>query len=815
MKKIVAGLFCILSMMQAIEIDVPFVKSQADANQNDIGNRLLLIRYYLQNHEYMLASEYVEQILAVDAAEPSAIKIKKRLFLIAALQKKSALKSASASESLHLLYQQKKYATVSEFYEKALMTGLSFDSKIDLEVADAYHQIGKDDKSLALLAKHNYSDSKKVQNLKYKIALVKAEKTIGKRSNASALNNYIYLLKQEKNPKKVIKALGKIVKTDPQNLDAKIALAENLYWQGSVKKAFHTLYPVRKYNNHSIKLYTNILYSMGDYEHALYYLPDLVSKEKSPNERFNLEKKIAFSSLHVGKEEEANKLLKKLLKKHPYDKEILAYQESYEKQALLSQAIRFYKEKDMANALVAYKRYHDKSHDPKIAKEIAEIYYFSQKGKLSLPYFKEYLAAYPEDTLIRFHYASVYEKEKDYDKSIPEFRKILQNLSAKEYYLAKYHYGYDLMHTFNDDDWLEARKILSALVQELESRANPEEKDILKFSRTLLKSAMGPIKKPTRYKDIILTEGSYKKVNPKSVFSIDKINFVSKPTAASLLPKTNPKKRALWLGMDYVDDSEVMYTNYKIGFDNLILAEDMQIGIEFQNYIFDGLYKDYDGMGLFLNTQVKKWRFGIGVEHFEDFDTIVPRLSWNPSVGSHKLFLEAYYRNGAFVNYRNCMVQNKINVYHLGLYDTYLLDDLTTVTAGIDVNHFEDDNTNLYGEFTLPLYHDTWIGLEHAFFFNENVEYNTDVKVCSHPSEFYDTSYLKYQPKLRFEGGNIQGVLGAGYAFKNKEAVFSYGLNGEYTVEKFATFSIDCERLKSSFTAQEMTFCRFNVMQAW
>ncbi len=813
MKKIAAGLFCLLSMMQAIEIDVPFVKSQADANKHDVGNRLLLSKYYLQNHQYNLAEKYVKEILAFDASEPAAIKIKKQLAIIKALEAKSGLKNASASKSLHTFYRQNKYALMCEFYEKALKAGFSFDAKVDLEVADAYHKIGKDDKSVKLLSKHHYTDSKKIKNLKREIALSKAEKRLAE--DGSALNNYLYLLKQEKSPKAFISTLQKYVKKNPQNIDAKIVLAENLYWKGYLKKAFHTLYPVRKHTNHSITLYTNILYVMRDYEHALYYLPDLAKKESDTKKRFDLEKKMAFSYLHVGKEEEANRLFKKLLKTHPDDKELRSYQEHYEKNQLLSQAISLHKAKDMENALLFYKRYYDKTHDPKIAKEIAEIYYFSKKEKLALPYFETYLVAYPEDTLLRFHYASALEKMKQYDKSVLEFRKIVRNPNAKEYYLAKYHYAYSLMHTFKDKDWLEARATLSTLVSQLQMRAKRDEESMLKFSRTLLKSAMGPIKKPTRYKDIVLTEGSYKIVNPKGLFSQEKIEFLSKPTPAELVRREESKKTSLWAGVEYVEDSAVSYTNYKIGVNNAFVRKDMQVGVEFQNYSFDGLYKDYDGMGLFINTKIDKWSVGVGLEHFDDFDTVVPRLSWSPSIGAHSLYMDAYYRNGAFVNYRNCMIQNETNVYHLGLYDTYLLDDLSTITAGLDINHFEDDNTNFYGQFTLPLYHDRGFGMEHDFLFNENIEYNTKSTVCSHPSEFYDSSYLKYQPKLRFKQGYIKGLLGVGYAFKNREAIFSYGLNGEYRAEDLVTFSLDCERLQSSFTAQEMTFCRLNMIQAW
>jgi hypothetical protein len=264
-----------------------------------------------------------------------------------------------------------------------------------------------------------------------------------------------------------------------------------------------------------------------------------------------------------------------------------------------------------------------------------------------------------------------------------------------------------------------------------------------------------------------------------------------------------------------VSDSDITHYNHSIGVDNILISNGIRYGIEVEKFDFAGKVKKHDGTGLFLKAQTDTLRVGLGLEHFDDFDMIVPKVSWHPSIGSHMLYMEAYYRNGAFVNYRDCMVENETGVYHLGLYDTILLDNLTQVDIGVDYNHFEDGNNNVYGQFTYPLLSKTFLGIEHHVLFNENIEYNSKTTVCSHPTEFYDTSYLKYKPKFQFTNGSVDVSIGGGYAFKNKELVYSYGLNGVYTIEKFATLSINCERLQSSFTSDNMTFCHFNVIQDW
>jgi tetratricopeptide (TPR) repeat protein len=819
MKKIVTGLLCVFSLTHAIKIDIPFVTQQVLANKNDIANRLLLAKYYLQNREYDKAQKYTKEVLSLQATHPVAQKLSDRLEYLLMVERDTGMKKAPLSTALHALFQKKLYLKFVSYFEHAKELGLPLEEEVYLDALASYIELSEVKKSEMLLKSHHFKESKRWLALKDQVALKRVRTKVAATGSWKDVEEYCYLLSKKGEKEKVISTLEKYLKKYPKSVKARIALAEHLYWNGQLDKAFHTLYRVRGSSLKSKKLYANILYERADYSHALYYYPALVKKATSEKERYFLEKRLAFSYLYVGEEEKAKRLFNKLLKKDPRDKDILSYLNVTERNALLARAVSYHKAKAYDKALPLYKQYYLKSEDPKIAKEIAEIYYFNKRESLSLPYYEAYLMRYPDDDLMRFHYASALEKQKEYSKSAQEFKKVIRMHQAKTYYLAKYHGANSLMKTYKDADWYEARDMLESLVSELSTKEDKKLEPLEKFATDLLKVAKGPIRKPTRYKDIILTEGSYKIVDSKEVFSREEIHFSSKPPMKSFLhlgdEVKNKKDARLWAKLDYADDRDIRVYNPKMGVDNLWVEEGIGYGVMVEEFSFEGRGDSQKGMGLSFKAETKEWSIALGLEHFDTFDMIVPEFSWHTAMGEHTFFIDAYYRNGAFVNYRECMIDNEIGVYHMGIYDNILLEDLEVMNLGLDINHYEDKNTNLFGQFTYPLYTTRALGAEHRFLFNENVEYNSKIEVCSRPMEWYDTSYVKYQPSWEFKGGAVALSLGSGYSFNNKEVVYSYGLNGNYTLSKFATFEINCERLKSSFTTDDMNFCRLNVMSVW
>jgi tetratricopeptide (TPR) repeat protein len=865
MKKIFYLLLLIISMLWSIDIDVDFLENSVRKNPRDIDNRILLSKYYLQNREYQTAQYYLNEILKLQPANKIARRLQKETLEGLNLQKYlpdvNLQDPYEIEEKLNIFLKEKKYKLFNTTYSSLEKLHIPLTLQTYLMAAEHYldaNNITMANKILAatkglsesypLLAIKTYLAAKKgnlpvarenLQKLETEdptnhlipkiVTAIKAHeytmtnklaKTITKQNSIQKLQEYVYLLNKQDKKEEAINAVKSFLKHYPNNFDAKLLLVKLYYWKGDIDTAFHKIYSFRKRNKETKKLYANILYERGDYTHALVYLPESIKNEKNEHEQYNLKKRLAFAYLYTGKESKAEKIFQQLLKENPNDKEILQLKENREKQNILNKAINYHKQHDFIKALTYYKDYFSQTNDPKIAKEIAEIYYFTNKQyNEALPYFQTYLHKFPNDSLIQFHYASALEKLKQYKKAANEYAKITSCKNPELCYLARYHEGYSLMQTQNESDWIKARKILEKLSTNLAMTHLGQYADLKKFSASLLKTVRGEIQKPTYYKDIVLTEGAKKHLNPKSVFSNVYIKSTTKPSLEELLDLAKTKKTtkpSAHFQIDYVRDSHVRYTNYQLMVQNLITANGIRYSVSAQKYLFHFI-KQYEkkGKGFFLHMKRGNLQVSLGVKELGDFNLLVPKLSWSTNYGVHNFYFDAYYQNGAFANYRKCMILNKTDVLHVGLYDRILMDNLDFAEFSLSLNAFEDGNTNIYTTLTYPFYSFNFWGLNHKLIFNENIDFNSKTKVCSQPSSLYDSTYLIYNPKMTFNQGSMEIKLGKGYSFNNQEYISSYMIKGDYRVNNIASLELNCERVQSSFTSDDIDYCTFNIIQEW
>ncbi len=862
MKRLLVALLSSLSLaFAAIEVDITYLQKEVQNDPSNVPYRLILAKYYLQHDNYTLAGKYTRKVLALDPKNRQALLLNKKIEQRTALQKLlpdtqlsnpfaiekrlGRLERANRCRNFLAIYEKLGEASVDTTditrrdaalcyakegkYDQAeqILQKNRFAADEKLIVTQALLSLSRNDlrkaKQLQAMLKKRYPSSRYTAYLKRKIlhaesaqANEAAQKAFSKNS-LKALQDYIYLLSQQKKDAEAIRAAERFIAKNPKNRDAKILLAKLYYWHGKLDKAFHTLYPLRLTNNETKKLYANILYERHDYTHALYYLPALAAKERDPAQRYNLRKRTAFAYAYTGEKQKAKALFHKLLKEHPEDHEILQFQNQYENRLLLEHAIAAYRAKRFPEALQYYHDYYDRTKDPKIAKEIAEIYYFKQQYAESFPYFQAYLGNYPSDLLITFHLASALEKEKRYRDSIPYLERVAEEAQGELQLLGTYHHAYALMQLQNDADWLKARHALQRLEQKLSATPPSAYGDLKKYVALLLKKAMGPVQKPTYYKDIVLTEGAKKDLDTEAVFS--DVNFYSttKPSLKTLLHITHEKvKPYVVLTMESADDSQTAYVGYQAKVANLMAIRGIRYSAVAKKYRF-GFKSDpkTTGKGFFLQAGTRTMRLGLGIEQIGDLNTLVPTFVWSPVYGIHTFYIEAAYRNGIFSNYRRCMLDNDIRVMHLGIYDKILMENLSYTELALNINAYDDHNTNLYATINVPLYSTAFMGMTHAIYLNENIDYNTKTDVCYHPSKLYDSTYLKYRPKFTFKNGSIEVGLGKGYSFQNGEAITSYMLKGDYRVKNLAKFEINCEQLQSSFTTDDILYCTFNIIQGW
>lgn len=856
-------LFGISYLYSAIEVDVDYLKQQLAHDSRNVPYRLILAKYYLQNSALSEAEKMLEEIKKIDPENRRAALLSRQLGKLQRLQK--ALPGTTLTNPYEIekgfdkLIAQNRCDRLLSAYGTLKEMHLPLSQRMHLDAAFCYagtgdfknalllrkiHDLPATDTRLALdtlLALHrgetagaqqrlqrlrtNYPDSPLVAYTKKRVrtSLHKEGASLAKKAftqnSLQALHDYVYLLGQQQKPAEAIDAVKTFLKKNPQNRDARILLAKLYYWNGDLERAFHTLYPVRKSSHDARRLYADILYERGDYTHALYYLPETAQLEKDPNERYRLLKRAAFAYAYSGKEAKAQNLFQKLLAQNPHDEEIVRFNRERATQTLLQKAVTAHRLKAYDKALRYYQSYYNKTKDPKIAKEIAEIHYMQEQYDKSLPWFAHYLEKNPHDSLIRFHYATALEKTKQYQKAIAHFARVAKESRGELHYLAAYHEAYGRMQLQEDAQWRKARERLHTLKEALSRTAPTEYQSLKKYVATLTKTADGPVQKPTYFKDIVLTEGAKKNLDINSVFSNVSINSTTHPTYKTLLhitPSRQKKHPHLELHTDYADDTQTRYLNHRIRVANLMVINGIRYSAAARRFDFDfqGGEKAH-GRGFSLEAARGKLSLSLGITQFEAFNTLEPKLTWSPVFGSHTLYAAVTWQNGIFQNYNRCMLTDKTHVLHAALYDTILLENLSSAEIGLSLNAYEDRNINLYASANYPIYTTMAGGIEHGLYLNENIDYNTKTDLCYLPARLYDTTYLKYRPKMEFENGSLQMSLGGGYSFQNSERVTSYGVQGNYTLRNLVTFEVDCESTQSSFTTEDIKYCNFNIIQEW
>ncbi|RUM64907.1 MAG: hypothetical protein DSZ05_06885, partial [Sulfurospirillum sp.] len=526
MKKIFYLILSVTSLLWSIDLDIDLLKKSYNDNPRDIGNIVLIVRYYLQNRDYETAQSYLSKVHQKAQSDKVVSRLQKEtklgLKLHRYLPKTNLQNPYMIEKKLNTYFKSKKYDSVVHIYQLLNTLRIPVTPLTNALAAEAYIKTGDmaqaqkilqtkklphtpqrlavetflqaqrgdlatASKNLARLQKMQPQnplivDINKMLHNKEKERVQSVAGKVSTSNSFEALQEYVYLLNKQNKKDKAIRAAAAFLKKNPNNLQAKILLTKLYYWNGDLNRAFHKIYSIRKVSPQTRKLYAHILYEKGDYTHALVYLPEAVRYAENPQERYNLKKRLAFAYAHTGKQKKADKLFRQLLREHPNDHEIAQFRTEKQKQYLLKSAISAYKQKRYAEALKYYRTYFDQTKDPKIAKEIAEIYFFIQKKPTeSLPWYRRYLENFPNDRLIRFHYASALEKTKQYAEAANVFGTITECNDAHLCHLARYHQSYSLMQTQEDNDWLQARAILKKLTADLSYSQDPHDQALRKF----------------------------------------------------------------------------------------------------------------------------------------------------------------------------------------------------------------------------------------------------------------------------------------------------------------------------------------------
>jgi tetratricopeptide (TPR) repeat protein len=848
------------SQLYSIEIDIDLLKKEVSSNPKDITSRLLLIRSYISDHDYNNAQKLVDEVLKIDKSNQKA------LFFNQDIKKLKQIKSLvggdlSGTQKLEnyfaKLLNDGKYKNAIANYEVLKRNNIKTDSKIDLYIVDSYVYMKQYNKAFNLIEKTDLSQEEKflssariyVAQGKYKeaedeykkvlenvdsklvaIALfdllneegkfdeatefVKKYNSLNPQSEISialknrdhimykkrvdelgkvyqekhtfkTLKEYYYGLEKLGKKDKAQKVLRSFVKKHPKHEEAVLFLAKKLYWNHKSKQSLSLLKPVvgKTKNREILTLYTDILLQQKRKNQALPYLKKLVKLDHSEKTRRKIEK-IKIDSF-------------------------------------LEKAVNSYKMKNYIRALKYYNKYYDKTKDPKIAKEIAELYFVTKQIKKSLPFYGAYLRSNPKDSKIRFRYASALTSLKRYKKAEREYKRVaLENKSLSD--LSTYRYATSLIAQKNEPKWNYSRKVLRNLLARLNKKAPSKDRDdLIKFTRATLKKVSKPMPKPTKYKDVILAEGQKKIIQTQPPFDSSKLVKRDISSVKSMLLPSDTSinksdKKDISLSLHSLDDDIISNISYGIRLNKVTKVADGTLSLEAKKSRFKTAQTKRTVDGFLAHFSFEHFSFGIGLNKFEDFNDVVAQITYQKIFSGHNMTFGLKTTNGAFVNSNVCMIEDKINVVQFSLYDAILLSNLDQAELGLTVNRYDDTNINVNSWAEYPVYRSVYENFENVFALSGSYEFNTKTDTCYYSADFFDGNYIVMKPKIYFTKRNfIQGIAGFGYSFKNKDVLYNYGLSAVISAYDLFDIRVDCRHYQSGTSPEGANECFATMAYIW
>jgi len=146
-------IFLLSSILFALELDVDSLIKKVSANPNDVKNRLVLAKYFLNKKEYKKAKQFLNEVLKIEPSNRYAKHMKKKIEAINYISRLTK-NGQTFDEIIDTYYQNNQYKELLKFYNILVFV---YPSKKDILQDKSYLKIAK----VAMLNK-NYELSLKV-----------------------------------------------------------------------------------------------------------------------------------------------------------------------------------------------------------------------------------------------------------------------------------------------------------------------------------------------------------------------------------------------------------------------------------------------------------------------------------------------------------------------------------------------------------------------------------------------------------------------------------------------------------------------------
>ncbi len=820
--RIVMFFFLVVSSSWSIEIDMRALEQDIQTDSTNVSARIILAREYITHEDFDRAKKLLAHVLTLDDKD------KKANFLISEIAKlqnfKSLIKSnalvknSKVTSHMNKLFKNKNHNEIVKIHKLLKRNNIPFESTSYLKILKSYMALSKYNEALYLAENAPLSD----QNRYFLKARIKELKGETKESE----NLYLKALKQG-DRKDISLSLYNFYVDQNRLADAKELL--NYYQSKGVKN--------------------RIFLALKKRDKALLFqrASKLEGKYKD-NRLFKDFKKYYYELEGLGYKQKALQKLKTFVSKNPNDEEailFLAKQYYWSKNSIKSLALLkpLIKRTENKEILDLYKTISSQLREPKAVaspkvnpsdtlKQKAETYFFKKDYKNSISYYGLYFKRVSNDNSTRFHYASALENLKKYPQSEKQYRLVAQKRD-KLFNLALYRYARVLMIQKDDTKWAKAKVVLRELLKILnKQKPSKERDDILKYAKKSWEIVKKPMPKPSKHKDIMLTEVQKKILDGKTLSGVKlDVKYIS-----SVKPMIDPsesnikkfKKVDISIDAYFMEDENMRNISYGTRVSNFAQIDNssLSMGIKKSNFKtvenrnintnITNTKKSIDVLSVMAYYNFKNLSIGLGVDKFDDFNDFVAKLEYYHNLSNHSLSYVLSFENGIFETAATCMVEKDIDVISFALYDSILLKNLEQAEFTLEINNFSDNNLNINTFINHPINKIVYSNFANVFSIAGSYEYNSKSDTCYGAVDFFDGNYLQMRPKYKFlKDSYIEGIVSAGYSFKSNEALYAYGFIMKLMTEGYLNLSLDCHHYQSGYSPDGADECFASIMHIW
>jgi thioredoxin-like negative regulator of GroEL len=824
-------------MLWSIDIDISVLEQNIQEDENNVPARIVLARNYVSNGNYSGARKLLNDVLKLRKNHVKASQLLKdidKLQQISSLVKSDALsKSSKVTSYFKKLLVKKDHKSIDSIYQTLKRNNIELQKEAYRPIIQSYIDTKKYDKAY-LITNNSSMASKDIYFFKGQIKELQkdmdsAEEFYKKSINYSEekevvlkLHDLYITTNQPKKAKLLVNTYFAKYKSNPtykalQEQDEKLLLKrsdelKSIYKNSRLFKDFKEYYYELEGLGYKKKAFSGLEEFVKDNpsdEDARLFLAKKYYWSKRVQESFDLLKPVAKNSKNSG----IKKLYVDLKSQLQKPKQAQA---KYQKpsQELIIDGI----------------------------KHKAETYYFKNDYTNAVVYYEDYFNQTSKDSATRFHYADALSNLKKYPQSEEQYRLVARQ-KDKLFTLSLFRYAKTLMVQKDDRKWNKARVVVQALKKILAKQQPSKQRDdlILHTDRTW-EIVKKPMLKPTKHKDVMLTEIQRKILDGNTLVggriiskNINSIKSIINPFGQNL----DKKIRTTIFGST-LDDESMKNISYGLRIGNIIYTKQSSVSLEVKQSKFESkgsnsrisrsvsysennsninstnrVARTIDATSLTAYYDTKDLSISAGVHSFDDMKFSVG-LELRSFVGSHDITYGIGYKPGVFIYGMPCMIDDDINVISLSLYDSILLNNLEQAEFTLQINSFTDSNLNINNFIDYPIYKVESGNFKNVFLLSGSYEYNSKDDTCYKSVDFFDGNYLQMRSRYKFgKDSFIEGIGSVGYSFKSSDSLYSYGLKLQVIADDSFDVSIDCRHYQSGYSPDGADECFASVTHVW